>query len=104
MVQSSPRHELENLTPPSSRILALDLLRGYLILVIASVHLSYYPSLLGIFDGRGQLWVSEAEGFFFISGLLIGIIRQRDISRSGLALACRKVLKRGFRLYTASIA
>ena len=56
-------------------------MRGYLILVIVSVHLAYYPSLLGVFDGRGQLWTSEAEGFFFISGLLIGIIRRRHDER-----------------------
>ncbi|MBW4062003.1 OpgC domain-containing protein [Candidatus Saccharibacteria bacterium] len=84
---------------PSTRINALDLMRGYLIMVIISVHLAYYPSLLGAFDGRGQLWVSEAEGFFFISGLLIGIIRRRDIERSGFMTAAVKVLKRGLRLY-----
>ena len=89
--------------PTSSRINALDIMRGYLILVISSVHLAYYPSLLGAFDGRGQLWVSEAEGFFFISGLLIGLIRRRDIERSGLKTATSKVLKRGFRLYSAAV-
>ena len=86
---------------PKSRIVALDLMRGYLILVIASVHLAYYPSLLGSFDGQGRLWISEAEGFFFISGLLIGIIRRNDIERTGLKTAVAKVLKRGWRLYLA---
>jgi hypothetical protein len=90
--------------PAKERILALDILRGYFILVIASVHLHYYPSLLGSFDGRGQLWVSEAEGFFFISGLLIGIIRKRDIIKRGLATASVKILQRGWKLYlTAAI-
>jgi hypothetical protein len=87
----------------SSRIVALDIMRGYLILVIASVHLAYYPSLFGMWDGRGQLWVSEAEGFFFISGLLIGLIRRRDVERSGFKVAAIKVLKRGWRLYSAGI-
>ena len=53
--------------PQPSRIITLDILRGYFILAIASVHLAYYPSLLGLFEGRGQLWVSEAEGFFFFA-------------------------------------
>lgn len=85
------------------RIYSLDLMRGYFILVIASVHLAYYPSFLGLFDGRGELWVSEAEGFFLISGLLIGIIRRTDISRHGYNFAVRKMLARGFKLYAASI-
>jgi hypothetical protein len=90
--------------PAKERILALDILRGYFILIIASVHLHYYPSLFGSFDGRGQLWVSEAEGFFFISGLLIGIIRKRDIIKRGLATASYKILQRGWKLYlTAAI-
>ena len=85
------------------RIIALDLIRGYFILLIASIHLAYYPSLIGLFDGRGQLWTSEAEGFFFISGLLIGIIRQKDMVRFGLKVATEKLFRRGGRLYAASI-
>ena len=85
------------------RIIALDLMRGYFILLIASVHLAYYPSLLGLFDGRGQLWTSEAEGFFFISGLLIGIIRHKDMVRHGLKVATVKLFRRGGRLYAASV-
>lgn len=86
------------------RIFALDLMRGYFILVIASIHLAYYPSLLGTFDGRGQLWVSEAEGFFLISGLLIGIIRRSDIRKGGYRLAVVRMWQRGAKLYLASIA
>ena len=88
----------------SKRILAFDILRGYFILLIASVHLHYYPSLLGLFDGRGQIWTSEAEGFFFISGLLIGIIRRRDIIEGGFKVAAGKLWRRSGRLYLVSIA
>lgn len=78
-------------------------MRGYFILVIASIHLAYYPSLFGIFDGRGQLWVSEAEGFFLISGLLIGIIRRSDIAKAGYTFAVRRMVSRGFKLYIAAV-
>ncbi|MEO7617553.1 MAG: OpgC domain-containing protein [Candidatus Saccharibacteria bacterium] len=88
---------------PKRRIVALDLMRGYFILIIASIHLAYYPSLFGAFDGRGQLWVSEAEGFFFISGLLIGIIRRSDIEKLGLKYAIKRMLSRGKKLYLAAI-
>ncbi len=87
----------------TNRIVALDLMRGYFILVIASIHLAYYPSLLGSLDGRGQLWVSEAEGFFLISGLLIGIIRRNDIAKIGYTFAVRRMIGRGFKLYIAAI-
>jgi hypothetical protein len=88
---------------PKRRIVALDLMRGYFILIIASIHLAYYPSLFGAFDGRGQLWVSEAEGFFFISGLLIGIIRRSDIEKLGLRFAIKRMVSRGKKLYFAAI-
>jgi hypothetical protein len=87
-----------------SRIIALDLMRGYFILLIASIHLAYYPSLFGAFDGRGQLWVSEAEGFFLISGLLIGIIRRSDVRKVGYKYAVKRMWQRGAKLYVASIA
>lgn len=94
-------------TPPAetspSRIIALDILRGYFILVIASVHLHYYPSLLGAFDGRGQLWVSEAEGFFFISGTVLGLIRHRDLVRNGWRVAANKLWLRARKLYIAAM-
>ena len=88
---------------PKQRIVALDLMRGYFILIIASIHLAYYPSLFGAFDGRGQLWVSEAEGFFFISGLLIGIIRRSDIEKLGLKFAIKRMLLLGKKVYFAAI-
>ena len=88
---------------PKRRIVALDLMRGYFILIIASIHLAYYPSFFGAFDGRGQLWVSEAEGFFFISGLLIGIIRRSDIEKLGLWFGIERMLSRGKKLYFAAI-
>ncbi len=88
--------------PGEERITPLDLIRGYFILIIASIHLHYYPSLFGLFDGRGMLWVSEAEGFFFISGLLIGIIRGRDMAKSGLWSVTRKSWGRAWKLYVAA--
>lgn len=103
MTAASPQTMNDQPRPATGRILALDIMRGYFILLIASVHLHYYPSLLGLFDGRGQLWTSEAEGFFFISGLLIGIIRRRDITERGFKVAADKLWRRSFRLYVVSI-
>lgn len=66
-----------------SRILELDLLRGFFIFVIIIDHFQRWPSYFSYITGEGRLWVSAAEGFFIISGLLIGYLRaykQRDVS------------------------
>ncbi|HSX01230.1 MAG TPA: OpgC domain-containing protein, partial [Candidatus Saccharimonas sp.] len=91
-------------TPDTSgRIIALDILRGYFIFVIASIHLFYLPSFLGLFDGRGQLWFSDADGFFFISGLLIGITRHKDLQRAGLWAATTHTWARARTLFVATV-
>jgi hypothetical protein len=77
----------------SKRILALDLLRGYFLCVIAIDHLYRFPSLLDAFTGQGHLWVSAAEGFFLISGLLVGLLHQSS----------QKIWRRAAKLYLWSI-
>ncbi len=57
------------------------------------------PSLLGYADGRGSLFVSEAEGFFFISGLLVALLRRRDLEARGLGLVTRRSWRRAGTLY-----
>lgn len=56
------------------RVLSLDILRGYFLMVIAIDHFQHFPSLFDPLTGRGRLWVSAAEGFFIISGLVVGYI------------------------------
>ncbi len=75
------------------RILSLDLLRGYFLCVIIVDHLARFPNLFDIVTGRGQLWVSAAEGFFLISGILIGVLKPK----------AQKLYSRAVRLYLCSI-
>lgn len=84
------------------RILALDLLRGYFLLVIIVDHLFRFPSLFEALTGRGQLWVSAAEGFFIISGLLVGYIYKEKIITSP-RLVLSKIWRRAGKLYLLSI-
>jgi len=83
----------------SSRILALDYLRGFFVTVIIIDHLWKFPSVWMFFTGQAKLWVTAAEGFIMISGFLIGYIR----GRKGLKLPFRevasKLLKRSVMLY-----
>lgn len=85
------------------RLVTLDLMRGYYVGVLTAIHLDYIPSLLGYVDGRGSLLVSEAEGFFMISGLLVGMLRRRDLERHGMWKMTRTSWKRGFQLYIVAI-
>lgn len=58
-----------------SRILTLDLLRGLFLVIIFADHLAYAPSLFFQFaTGTSGHFASAAEGFFAISGILVGYI------------------------------
>lgn len=85
--------------PVKRRIHELDLLRGFFILVIIIDHLQFWPSPLTFLTGEGRLWVSAAEGFFLISGLLIGYIRGYKGRNQPLAFISKKLAYRAFMLY-----
>jgi hypothetical protein len=87
----------------SSRVLTLDLLRGYFLLTMILDHLNYWPNLLGGLNARGQLFVSGAEGFFIISGIVLGIVRGQKILDKPLALASRLLLSRALKLYVTYV-
>ena len=87
---------------PRGRIIALDLLRGFVLAVIAIDHIARFPNLFELASGRGILWVSAAEGFFIISGLLVGYLYTRRMQRSPLA-AVKKIWRRALLLYALSI-
>jgi len=87
----------------SERILTFDLLRGYFLCVILFNHLAYYPSGLGFLTGRGILYVSTAEGFFVVSGIVLGIVRGRKLLNQPFKVAARLLWKRSFQLYLTSI-
>lgn len=87
----------------TKRILAIDLLRGFFLLVIMVDHVELYPNGWDLFTGKGRLWVSAAEGFFFLSGLLIGMIYKRRI-HLGMKYIFRKMWQRALELYITGTA
>ncbi|MGB4768579.1 MAG: OpgC domain-containing protein [Candidatus Saccharimonas sp.] len=87
----------------SSRILALDLMRGWFLIAILLDHLQYFPNGLDILTGRGQLYVSAAEGFFLISGIVLGIVRGRKLLDKPFRVAATLLLKRGVQLYITAV-
>lgn len=86
-------------TTAASRLLALDYLRGFFIVVIIVDHLWRWPNLFQFVSGRGELWASAAEGFVIISGLLIGYIRGYKNRNLPLIDVSKKLVKRGLLLY-----
>lgn len=84
---------------PTSRLLALDYLRGFFIFVIIVDHAYRWPSLLGFLTGQGMLWMTAAEGFVIISGLLIGYVRGYKNRSEPMVTVTKKLLKRGLLLY-----
>lgn len=56
------------------RILALDLLRGAFLVEIIVAHIVWRPSAYTFISGGNLLPASAAEGFFVISGVLIGYL------------------------------
>lgn len=85
------------------RILTFDLLRGYFLVAIILDHLSYYPNLLDWWSGRGNLFVSSAEGFFFISGIVLGIVRGAKLADQPFIVSAKLLLKRGVQLYITAV-
>jgi hypothetical protein len=84
------------------RILALDLIRGYFLLVILLDHLFFYPSIFEVVTGRGHLWASAAEGFFMISGILVGYVYSPRMVKDAID-ASKKMWRRALQLFSLSV-
>ncbi len=85
----------------NKRNVTLDLLRGYYLFIILIDHLGYkfYTPIYGYFNGYGNLWVSAAEGFVFISGLLLGIIITKKLQKNGLSFVIKNLFLRSSKLF-----
>jgi len=81
------------------RIDAIDLIRGYFLFVIVIDHLGRFFGLYDLFTGRAHQWVSAAEGFFFVSGMMIGLVRGRKMLDKPLLESVKKVFSRSLQLY-----
>ena len=85
------------------RILALDLLRGSFLVAIFVNHIAWSPTLYDFITGQSHLFASAAEGFFAISGILVGYIYGPRILHKTKDTVV-KLLKRAGWLYLLSIS
>src|SRR5690349_9153592 len=53
--------------------------------------------------GKGEFFISAAEGFVFISGLVMGIVYCKVIAKEGLQKATSKILNRVVKLYFLTV-
>ena len=85
------------------RDLRFDLLRGFAVLAMVIDHIGGDSSWLYHLSGGNRFYTSAAEGFVFISGLVLGIVYSSLIARQGLAEGMIKALRRAGVLYTLTV-
>lgn len=95
--------EVSHVSPTKSRFEVLDHLRGYFIVVIIIDHLSRWPSLFSLITGKALLWVTAAEGFVAISGLLVGYVRGYKNRALPMKDVSKKLIGRGLLLYVWAV-
>jgi hypothetical protein len=82
----------------TSRDLRLDFLRGFCLFAMIVDHIAG-PSWLRWLTGGNSFYVSAAEGFVFISGLLVGTVYRNVIAWEGFRAAALKASRRACTLY-----
>jgi hypothetical protein len=88
---------------PIGRDPRLDLLRGFCVFAMIVDHLGG-TSWLYILTGGNRGPVTAAEGFVFLSGLVLGMVSKRRVARDGLCGAIRAALGRAWTLYALTVA
>lgn len=85
-----------------SRDLRIDLLRGYAIFAMVVDHVSGEPSWLYAITGGDRFYVSAAEAFVFLSGIVAGIVYGPRAARMGGKAAAKLLRKAGIILAWAT--
>src|SRR5947208_3636809 len=88
---------------PVGRDPRLDLLRGFCVFAMIVDHIGG-ASWLYVLTGGNRGPVTAAEGFVFLSGLVLGIVSRRRVSKDGLGAAIRSSLARAWTLYALTVA
>ncbi len=82
------------------RLEVLDGLRGYFLVFMMLNHLTFAGGYLLVKFNHGELgYVQDAQGFVFLSGLLVGMVYARRMLKDGYAAGARKVRKRALEIY-----
>ena len=88
---------------PVGRDPRLDVLRGFCVFAMIVDHIGG-TSWLYVLTGGNRGPVTAAEGFVFLSGLVLGMVSRRRVMRDGLGAAIRSALSRAWTLYGLTVA
>ncbi len=88
--------------PEDARDLRFDFLRGFAVFAMVVDHLAG-PSRLYLLTGGNRFFTSAAEGFVFISGVIVGLVYRKIAERDGLGTALRRLLARAWSLYVLAV-
>lgn len=83
----------------TKRIDAIDYLRGLVMAGVIINHSLLFPAIYEIFTARGLGWFTDAEAFFLLSGLTMGIVRAGAARKTGLKSVLGKIFDRTKKLY-----
>jgi hypothetical protein len=101
---STPRRLLETWRyEGGKRDLRFDLLRGFAVFAMVVDHVGGDHSPLYYISGGDRFFVSAAEAFVFLSGLLMGMVNGGLLKRGDVGGALRKVLNRAGMLYLITV-
>lgn len=78
-------------------------MRGYFMVAIIIDHLNFFPNGLDWWGMRGGLFVTAAEGFFLISGIVLGIVRGAKLIDKPFRDVAKILIKRGVQLYATLV-
>ena len=81
----------------------LDLLRGHYLVAILIDHFHKFPSPFEFYNGKGDLWVSAATGFVFLSGMLVAMVNLPKLADSGFGFVASRLFKRAFKLHVVGV-
>jgi hypothetical protein len=87
------------------RLAIIDGLRGYFLVFMLLNHMTFMGGLWLVHVNHAELgYVQDAQGFIFLSGLLVGLIYTRHVLRGDPAAATKKLLRRALELYAYAMA
>ncbi|MCM2291248.1 OpgC domain-containing protein [Allorhizobium sp. BGMRC 0089] len=82
------------------RLDVLDGMRGYFLVFMMLNHLIFTGDYLLVqVNQRNLVFVEDAQGFVFMSGLLVGLVYGKKMLKNGYAAARKKIWARAFELY-----
>lgn len=82
------------------RLEILDGMRGYFLVFMMLNHLTFTGGYLLVKFNHGELgYVQDAQGFVFLSGMLVGMVYARRMLKEGYAVGARQIRKRAMDIY-----